>query len=142
MSTTAQHRARPPGQGPQAGTRLGAPSTPAQSWDTCAKGTHMPGCHRHAPPASITPLCCRNPAQGQVLLDGSQAVPEGHLRTWRPYGSPVGGCPERMGTQRVFREDGSRGVCVCAGAGRAWIWGVGAGVSGRAGCGLCPAPLL
>lgn len=108
MSTTAQHRARPP----QAGTRLGPPRTPAQSWDKCAKETCMPGSHPHAASASITPLCCLNAAQGQVLLDGSQAVPEGHLRTFGAHGFPAGGCPERMGTQRVLRVDGSWGACV------------------------------
>lgn len=48
---------------PQAGTRLEAPSTPAQRWDTCVKGTCMPGSHPHSP-ASITPLLL--PARAQL----------------------------------------------------------------------------
>lgn len=55
-STTQGQQCPPP---PQDRSRLGPPSTPAQSWDTCT-----PGSHPHAPAASITPLCCQNTAQG------------------------------------------------------------------------------
>lgn len=108
MSTTAQHRASPP----QARTRLGPPSTPAQSWDTYVSQREMysrqpsprSSCQHHPP---LLP----EPNSGWVLLKGSQTVPEGHLRTFRAPGSPASECSERMGTQWVLRADGSWGVC-------------------------------
>lgn len=152
MSTTAKHRASAPPRRDQAASRHPAPQPGAglctsPAWHSRAEGTWVPSSHPPAPPASINPHCCRQPAQGWVLLGGPQAMPGGHLGIFAarvpgphaPPPQPVAarsrwvpsrrGCPGQTGA----RGSGCRnGGCLDLG----WLE---QGVSGRAWCGPCPA---